>query len=768
MKTGDTVWLADGRTLVLGTLIKSGGAGSVYLLPGSPAQVAKLYHPQLDRVASSKKLAAMLALSPELPDQLENGKRYVQIAWPQAALQDRHGNFLGFVMPLLDMAQTAELEQILQERQARAAGLPTGLGPKMTLAANLAGVLAALHQQQHHVIDLKPVNLRFYRDSLTIALLDCDGFSIQGRDERYRAEQFTTDYLAPEYQGKRLPVEGEQAQDRFALAVVIFQLLNFGIHPYSGRAASASAPTDIPARIRDGYYAYGVRPHRDIAPNITSGHALMPAELRALFDRAFAGPPHTRPSAPEWLQLLRRYALRNADPAGNHLLVCQANAAHQHFAGLDCAACARVHAIADAAADVSAARLQLQALAQAQLPPVSTTHYLYTGAPLTRRASLGTPARPPRRTLAMSGRSWTLIVLLLGLLLFGFSVYTSSRNAASRQATAAAQAAPDTSLRLLEWQRRGKDALASSSVRHAIRELDRVLALQRDREVQLGLRMLQDLQRDGRHGATAMADLRRTIMETSVYPFVMDDGLADQYRDQLIADPRDDIVAGARGRTHLAANETLAARQYFEQAIWARPADGVAWLGLAAAAARRQQDLAAARLAALGLLLAQGQVDPARQEEVDKRMQQAASILGMSLPHEDRARWEAAMANAADLARRVMTAVAPLERPASVEPASLQPASYDENAATGRLAGDNTLTIAFDVTGLPQSITASQPAHRNLNEAWLAAAQQWHYLPAADRGRLLPSSVTVAVRYAGGKMAFRPASPQTAATGEKR
>ena len=97
MKTGETVWLADGRTLVLGALIKSGGAGSVYPLPGSPAQVAKLYHPQQDRVANRKKLAAMLALSPELPDQLENGKRHVQIAWPQAALQDRHGNFLGFV-----------------------------------------------------------------------------------------------------------------------------------------------------------------------------------------------------------------------------------------------------------------------------------------------------------------------------------------------------------------------------------------------------------------------------------------------------------------------------------------------------------------------------------------------------------------------------------------------------------------------------------------------------------------------------------------------
>ena len=97
---------------------------------------------------------------------------------------------------------TSELEYILQERQARAAHLPTGLGAKVTLAANLAAVIAELHRQGHHVIDLKPVNLRFYRQSLYMAMLDCDGFSIQGRGERFAADQVTPDYLAPEFQGR--------------------------------------------------------------------------------------------------------------------------------------------------------------------------------------------------------------------------------------------------------------------------------------------------------------------------------------------------------------------------------------------------------------------------------------------------------------------------------------------------------------------------------------------------------------------------------------
>ena len=104
----------------------------------------------------------------------------MQIAAAGAA-PDARGNFIGFVMPVLDIQRTAELEEILLERQARAAGLPTGLGAKITLAANLSAVIAALHRQRHYVVDLKPVNLRFYRDSLYIAMLDCDGFSIQGR-----------------------------------------------------------------------------------------------------------------------------------------------------------------------------------------------------------------------------------------------------------------------------------------------------------------------------------------------------------------------------------------------------------------------------------------------------------------------------------------------------------------------------------------------------------------------------------------------------------
>ena len=325
------------RTITLGTLLKSGGAGSVYQIRENTSQVAKIYHCDQPLPVYERKVKAMLSLSPNLPDIADAGGSFVQIAWPQAILRDQHGGFLGFVMPSLDIKATSELEYILQERQARAEGLPTGLGIKITLAANLSAVIAELHRQHHYVVDMKPVNLRFYRRSLYMAMLDCDGFSIKGQDERFAAPQFTPEYLAPEFHVNGITVEGEEQQDRFALAVVIFQLLNFGIHPFTGRPNSEQVPTDIPGRIRTRNYAYGLRSSSAISPSIISGHETISKQLRYLFDRAFESPGNTRPSACEWASTLKLYAQK----LSGSLLVCQKNKEHQFFSGYTCAACNR-------------------------------------------------------------------------------------------------------------------------------------------------------------------------------------------------------------------------------------------------------------------------------------------------------------------------------------------------------------------------------------------------------------------------------------------
>ncbi|WP_332860305.1 hypothetical protein [Janthinobacterium svalbardensis] len=762
LSPGGKIWLDKVRSLVLGKLIKSGGAGSVYLLPGAPAQVAKLYHPHLDRAANRRKLEAMLELSPELPDQLENGKRYVQIAWPQAAVFDGQGGFAGFVMPLLDMAQTAELEQIMQERQARAAGLPTGLGPKLTLAANLAAVIDALHQQQHYVVDLKPVNLRFYRDSLYIAMLDCDGFSIQGHAERFPAEQFTADYLAPEFQRKGMPAGTEMAQDRFALAVIIFQLLNFGIHPYSGRPGNAQVATDIPGRIRDGCYAYGVKRHKQLAPNATSGHALMPPELRAMFDRAFSQSPQSqRPSAADWAQLLRGYAQRS----GGKLTICAVNPEHQHFVGQGCAACARDKVIVAAGqASVQAQQMQLQ---QQSLPQQRSARGAHHTAPGQAPVFI-----PVAGSGGMTGKGWAVVVLLIVLFLIGFTAWTSSPDEAKAKATLQAQAEQAAGLEVFGWRPRKAAGFQPSDARKAVHSLSQAVSKGDDDAVTRGLQLLYRAGEDkssGYRGDPTRARLRTTLMEGLGAMPGYSPELAYTYLDQLQADPRDYLAAAAMGRMHLSLDEPQAARQYFEQAVWARPTDGVAWLGIAATALLRGGDKRdAVNMVALAQLTAyryavQNALPTEPGEAADngvartmQRMDLNAKVLRLAQGWDYQKRWDKALADGALLAAK-LKAMPPLrDQVGGVQRETMTTVTYgvlDEKHATG----ENRLTLTIAADGTLSYAAAELPMEPMLNKVLLDSVKRWTYLPAVQHGQLRDAKVVVLVRYRNGRVSFVPA-----------
>lgn len=376
------------RVVRLGKLIKSGGAGSVYFLADDPSRVAKIYHSHIDTRYYQRKLQAMLEHRPQIPAPVA-GESVVQLAWPDYVLFDEHKRVCGFAMPVLDTQRSIELEYILQARQAKAHNLPDGIGAKVSLACNLATLVSALHARQHRVVDMKPVNLRFYRDSLYVALLDCDGFSIQGDGERFPAGQFTPDYLAPELQHVgQIAREQEEAQDRFSLAVIVFQLLNHGIHPYSGRAQTAKVPDDLPGRIAAGCYAYGTETAKNILPVPASTHHLLPGELRKLFDRAFTGSPARRPSADEWAQILRPYALRSTQK----IVLCKQQ--HQHFAGMPCLVCAREKQVAEG---VNQARQhqKAQAAKQQQTATRTVTPTQAARPAPARRQPRAAPVTPP-------------------------------------------------------------------------------------------------------------------------------------------------------------------------------------------------------------------------------------------------------------------------------------------------------------------------------------------------------------------------------------
>ena len=313
-----------------------GGDAAIHVLRGATDRVAKLYHDPAAEPRRRAKLDAMLAAPPEGRTVEHDGRRVVQLAWPEALLERDAGEPptdelpnrppAGFVMPRVDLAEAALLELLLSPRARRSANLPGGYRFRVAAARNLAAAVAALHAAGHYVVDLKPANVHVYRDTGFVAILDCDGFSVAGPDgERFPAHQYTDGYIAPEALTSRaLPEALGESQDRFALAVIVFRLLNGGLHPFQGvPRPGADVPATNGERVAAGLYPYrGTGGGTDeLAPPPSSRYSAFDAETQALFDRAFDAPPVRRPTAAVWrthLSTLLDSVLQPCDRSPDH------------------------------------------------------------------------------------------------------------------------------------------------------------------------------------------------------------------------------------------------------------------------------------------------------------------------------------------------------------------------------------------------------------------------------------------------------------------
>lgn len=393
---------AERRELALGKLLGEGAAGKVYALPAMPGVAAKLYHGGSEARRHEAKIDAMIANPPDLPPAVHERGCYPQIAWPQAKLFDGAGRFVGFLMPEIDFGRSTSLVNLLQKNSRRIEKLSDYYGYRVLVARNLASVFAELHRAGHHMIDMKPANLRFYPAVSWMAVVDTDGFSIAGRNGRIAADQLSDEYIAPE-SWKRPIGELGVRQDEFALAVIIFQLLNNGVHPFAGGAAGdPTQPSDLQARILERLYPYAMQPRASVTPSAASIHRMFRRGTRVMFDCAFL-PGDRRPTAEEWRDHL--------DSLLGHLTACSAKPdEHVHF-GAGCGFCA--HEARIAAAKAAPRPIRQKPRTPQPLPQPAPRPQLRPSLPARSYAP------PPRRAV---GQGWGVLVAAA---LIGTAAYVS-------------------------------------------------------------------------------------------------------------------------------------------------------------------------------------------------------------------------------------------------------------------------------------------------------------------------------------------------------
>lgn len=315
----------------LGELLNKGGAaGKIFKDLSHENSVAKIYHEREKSETNRKKLEAMLQNRPDIPLIENEGKKYIQIAWPTALLEDSQGYCVGYLMPMIDTNEAISLDHLMQKAVRKKLGLSERYVDRVFAAYNVTSVVAALHDCGHYIVDLKPANVSVYKSTMLVALFDCDGFSIKGEQgSRYPAEYVSEEYIYPEGINETCDQMGEE-QDKFALAAIIFRLLNEGIHPFAGMPRQNEDMLSIQERIFKYHYAYGMWPDSYQAPNPNSIHEFFDSETLNLFERAF-GKGNNRPSAIEWQNRLE-YILKN-------LKRCKKNHNHSYFTPKGCGLC---------------------------------------------------------------------------------------------------------------------------------------------------------------------------------------------------------------------------------------------------------------------------------------------------------------------------------------------------------------------------------------------------------------------------------------------
>lgn len=305
-----------------------GGQGQVYRSTLSGRSVAV----KLLQQADPQRLQALQQLAPSCAD---------HATLPLAVLyHSRHGvqgDAAGYVMTCMQPESSLSLARLFNFDELQR--LQRFTWADALLAAQLlAEAVAALHAAGVVIGDLNPENILFTRtqDALRwrAVLLDTDSFqicSMQG--QRFYCNVARPLYTAPELIDCDLSQTWrDRSSDWFSLAVLIYQILLHD-HPFDNAINTKDPDLAISEKIRRGLYPHGLN-----CPDWLRPGPARPAPrevcnpLADMFLQSFCTEPKRRPSAQDWVLLLRQLHTQ--------VVPCQRIPQHHHVQGQACHWCA--------------------------------------------------------------------------------------------------------------------------------------------------------------------------------------------------------------------------------------------------------------------------------------------------------------------------------------------------------------------------------------------------------------------------------------------
>jgi DNA-binding helix-hairpin-helix protein with protein kinase domain len=306
---------------VTGRELGKGGEGNVYELQSHPALVLKRYNepPTKQKLQKLQLMATMRTPAIE-----------AFAAWPIDVVDDGNGGY-GFVMKKL--VGYVPLHHVFSPMDRKKMFADKGYNFLVHVARNVATAFHHLHEAELVVGDVNEGNILVSASGM-IAFIDCDSFQVRHGDDYFFCEVGIPRYTPPELLKKKTfeNVVRTTNTDNFSMAILLFQLLFLGRHPFAGKNKSAG-DMDEETAIRLGHFAYSLTAERKklTPPPNSLPISSLPEDVVQLFHRAFEA--HERPAPAEWIKVLDRLLA--------HMTTCSMSRLHSYPAGLsECPWCA--------------------------------------------------------------------------------------------------------------------------------------------------------------------------------------------------------------------------------------------------------------------------------------------------------------------------------------------------------------------------------------------------------------------------------------------
>ena len=219
------VYIGQKANYRVGKEIGIGGEGQVFDVINQPTLALKLYNQPISN-EKAKKLKVMTSL---LTPQIE-----LYTAWPLDIIKDNDNQFCGFVMRKLK--GYVPLHNLFSPMDRKSLFPDKGYNFLVHVARNLSSAFNALHASQLIVGDVNEANI-FVDAKGMIAFIDCDSFQVKEGNHYHYCEVGIPRYTPPELlrTNSFTNVLRTKNTDSFSLAILLFQLLFLGRHPFAGK-----------------------------------------------------------------------------------------------------------------------------------------------------------------------------------------------------------------------------------------------------------------------------------------------------------------------------------------------------------------------------------------------------------------------------------------------------------------------------------------------------------------------------------------------------